>query len=102
MTLDFHLDKKAEKYMAMNIQKLNRENISKAISEIEKIDLKKVDILQIERLLTPLFAGFTVNAPVFSPPLDIYRGRICNDKPDCLSQIRQPPSQKSGKAGKSK
>ncbi len=75
----------------MHIPPLNKENIDKAISAIEAIDFEKIDVLQIEKLLAPLFVGLKMRAPVLRPPLDIYRGRICR-KPFCLDDIRQPPS----------
>ncbi|MEO3406415.1 hypothetical protein AAFN85_21055 [Mucilaginibacter sp. CAU 1740] len=72
---------------------LNKENIEKAILELAKVNFKTVTIKDLEELLFPFFAGYTINAPYFDPnEITILRGRICS-KPKYIEEITYPKPQ---------
>lgn len=53
---------------------LNRILIEEAISQIEKIDLEKISIIELVKILNPLFTGFKVNVPIYKPDEVIFLG----------------------------
>lgn len=67
----------------------NQEDIDIAIQILNNINLEKASVKEIEDILTPIFVGHTVIAPLFNEGALIYRGRIC-DKPEFFWQITYP------------
>ena len=74
----------------MNEMKLDPSEVQKAIRNLESMDLEKQTLVQIEEVLTPLFRGYSVEAPVFDPGVYLCRARICK-KPARLSDLSYPP-----------
>jgi hypothetical protein len=73
--------------------KANPRDIQKAIREIEEADLQLCSTGHLEEMLTPIFRGYSVEAPRFEPPLYLYRGRRCSTKPTNLSDLTYPPKE---------
>ena len=81
-----------EKEYKKPIQNLNLKQIQDIIKEIRRLDLKVVDINIIKEKLKPLFVGYTLRAPIYEPGLKLYRGRVCNEKPNKIEDITYPPA----------
>src|SRR6516162_7529387 len=60
-----------------------------AIAAIRALDLRSVTIEEISDLLTPIFRGYKVIAPIFAPCITLFRSRIC-DKPSHISALLAP------------
>jgi len=74
------------------IQNLSLKEIQDIIEEIQRLDLKVVDIDIIKEKLKPLFVGYTLRAPIYEPGLKLYRGRVCNEKLNNTKYITYPPA----------
>lgn len=74
------------------IQNLSLKQIQDIIEEIRRLNPEVVDIDIIKEKLKPLFVGYTSRAPVYEPGLKIYRGRVCNEKPNNIEDITYPPA----------
>jgi len=72
--------------------KLDPRAVQKAIRNIEGADLGTVTISELENFLVPILRRYAINAPRYSPPLYVYRGRIC-EKPSNISEIGYPPAE---------
>jgi len=81
-----------EKENKKPIQNLNLKQIQDIIKEIRRLDLKVVDINIVKEKLKPLFIGYTLRAPIYEPGLKLYRGRVCNEKPNNIEDITYPPA----------
>ncbi len=74
------------------IQNLSLKQIQDIIEEIRRLDLEVVDIDIIKEKLKPLFKGYTLRAPIYEPGLKLYRGRVCNEKPNNIKDMTYPPA----------
>jgi len=81
-----------EKEYKKPIQNLSLKQIQDIIEEIRRLDLEVVDIDIIKEKLKPLFKGYTLRAPIYEPGLKLYRGRVCNEKPNNLKDMTYPPA----------
>jgi len=81
-----------EKEYKKPIQNLSLKQIQDIIEEIRRLDLEVVDIDIIKEKLKPLFKGYTLRAPIYEPGLKLYRGRVCNEKPNNIKDMTYPPA----------
>jgi hypothetical protein len=66
---------------------------SGAIAEIKGLDLTRCTIDEIADRLGPLIQGYTVTAPVFTEPLQLFRARnLPVGPPAFVSQMLYPPA----------
>ena len=79
-----------EKEYKKPIQNLSLKQIKDIIEEIRRLDLEVVDIDIIKEKLKPLFVGYTLRALIYEPGLKLYRGRVCNEKPNNIKDITYP------------
>ncbi len=78
----------------MEIHPLNKIAIDEAIAAIKKVDYTICTIKEIEKLLEPLFAGYTTSAFKFNIGTYINRTRKCR-KPDNIREVTFPPPESS-------
>jgi hypothetical protein len=81
-----------EKEYKKPIQNLGLKQIQDIIEEIRRLDLEVADIDIIKEKLKPLFKGYTLRAPIYEPGLKLYRGRVCNKKPNNIEDVTYPPA----------
>lgn len=81
-----------EKEYKKPIQNLSLKQIQDIIEEIKRLNLEVVDIDIIKEKLKPLFVGYTLRAPIYEPGLKLFRGRVCNEKPNNIEDITYPPA----------
>jgi hypothetical protein len=67
------------------------DEIRALIAQIRDTDLRTVTVDQLVELLTPIYAGWIVRAPVFDPGLSVFRGRKLDRRPKMLAEVGYPP-----------
>lgn len=76
-----------------NITPPTLNEIEQRISEIDNVDLKESNIVQLNKLLSLLFRGYKLRAPRFNEGLELYRGIPYSQKPEKLNDLSYPPSE---------
>lgn len=66
------------------------DKIRALIAQIRDVDLRTVTVDELVELLTPIYAGWIVRAPVFDPGLSIFRGRRLDIRPKTLAEVSYP------------
>ena len=69
------------------------QEVEDRIDELRNIDLKTVDIDVIKELLVLLFRGYVNQTPKLKLGQPIYRGVLCYEKPDQVTQLSYPPKE---------
>ena len=75
----------------MELQLLSKEQIEQAILRIEQIDLSNTSIDELKQILKVLFTGYTLDTPLITTGLDLFRGIIYDSKPTNISFLSYPP-----------
>jgi hypothetical protein len=60
-----------------------------AIAAVRALDLRSATIEEIFNLLTLIFRGYRIKAPIFEPGITLFRSRIC-DKPSHITALLAP------------
>jgi hypothetical protein len=85
----------------MNMNELNEDMIRNSIGALDLIDYETITIAEIESLLSPIFKGYSIKAPIFDQGLHIYRCRIFNtNKPNDLHELSYPKNEHIRKYGR--
>jgi len=70
------------------------------IKKIQTIDLNAFSIDELVEMITPLFKGLQMNAPIIKKGTKIYRTRIVKQKTKNISEVGVPPKNKITKLGR--
>jgi hypothetical protein len=65
--------------------------VRQVIEQIDTLDLKTADIDAISEILEPLFMSYKITVPKYDPGIYLFRGRILNEKPKTVDEIKYPP-----------
>lgn len=74
----------------------NPDEAQRAIQAVSDIDLAKVSIEEISQILEPLFMSYAIRAPKYEPGVYLFRGRILNERPANIGQLKHPPEGTAG------